>query len=103
MKFASFDRVISPEVGACIAGYEFDQRSVCKADDLHAIGLLVVAGGYEGDSQVFTTRDSVRFLQTAADAMFDLRDSLFPKDVAKDEPYPDFVIRPLVDIPKNRK
>ena len=64
---------------------------------------LVVAGGYEGDSQVFTTRDSVRFLQTAADAMFDLRDSLFPEDAAKDEPYPDFVIRPLVDIPKNRE
>ena len=43
MKFASFDRVISPEVGACIAGYGFDQRSVCKAGDLYAIGLLVVA------------------------------------------------------------
>ena len=63
---------------------------------------LVVAGGYEGDCQIFTTRDSVRFLQTAADAMFDLRDSLFPEDAAKDEPFPDFVIRPLVDIPKNR-
>ena len=33
--------------------------------------------------------------------MFDLRDSLFPEDAAKDEPYPDFVVRPLVDIPKN--
>ena len=63
---------------------------------------LVVSGGYEGDCQIFTTRDSVRFLQTAADAMFDLRDSLFPEDAAKEEPYPDFVIRPLIDIPKNR-
>ena len=62
---------------------------------------LVVAGGYEGDCLAFTTRDAVRFLQTAADAMFDLRDSLFPEDAAKDEPYPDFVVRPLVDIPKN--
>ena len=67
---------------------------ICQAN-------LVVAGGYEGDSQVFTTRDSVRFLQVAADAMFDLRDSLFPEDAAKDEPFPDFVVRPLVDIPKN--
>ena len=33
--------------------------------------------------------------------MFDLRDSLFPEDAAKDEPFPDFVVRPLVDIPKN--
>ena len=62
---------------------------------------LVVAGGYEGDCQIFTTRDSVRFLQTAVGAMSDLRDSLFPEDAAKDEPYPDFVVRPLVDIPKN--
>ena len=44
MKFATFDRIISPEVGACIAGYEFDQRSVCKADDLHAVGLLADDG-----------------------------------------------------------
>ncbi len=63
---------------------------------------LVVAGGYEGDCQIFTTRDSVRFLQTAADAMFALRDEIFPDDAAKDEPYPDFVVRPLIDIPKNR-
>ena len=63
MKFASFDRVISPEVGACIAGYGVNQHSVCKADDL--------------------------------------RDALFPEDAAKDKPCPDFVVRPLVDIPKN--
>ena len=64
---------------------------------------LVIAGGYEGDCQIFSTRDGVRMLQTAADAMFDLRDRLFPEDAAKDEPYPDFVIRPLVDIPRNRE
>lgn len=63
---------------------------------------LVVAGGYEGDCQIFSTRDGVKMLQTAADAMFDLRDRLFPDDAAKEEPYPDFVKRPLVDIPKNR-
>lgn len=34
------------------------------------------------------TRDSVRFLQTATGAMFDLRDSLVPEDAAKDESYP---------------
>ena len=27
--------------------------------------------------------------------------ALFPGDAAKDEPYPDFLVRSLVDIPKN--
>ena len=44
MKFATFDRIISPEVGARIAGYGIDQFSVCKADDLHAVGLLADDG-----------------------------------------------------------
>ena len=63
---------------------------------------FVVSGGYEGDCQVFSTRDSVKFLQTAADAMFALRDEVFPEDASHDDPYPDYIDRPLVDIPKNR-
>ena len=63
---------------------------------------LVVSGGYEGDCQVFSTRDSVKFLQTAADAMFALRDEVFPEDASHEDPYPDYIDRPLVDIPKNR-
>ena len=40
MKFASFDRVISPEVGACIAGYGVNQHSVCEADDLAKAAIM---------------------------------------------------------------
>ena len=44
----------------------------------------------------------MKFLQTAADAMFALRDEVFPEDASHDDPYPDYIDRPLVDIPKNR-
>ena len=44
VKIALFKEVISPEVGAKICGYDADQVSVTKHDDLYAIGLSVENG-----------------------------------------------------------
>lgn len=44
VRIASFREVISPEVGAKICGYEADQVSVAKHDDLWAIGLAIDDG-----------------------------------------------------------
>ena len=61
---------------------------------------MLVAGGYEGSAQLFTARCGLSLLETAADAMFELREKIFPSE--GDEPYPDCVNPPLVDIPANR-
>ena len=44
VKIAHFQEIISPEVGAKICGYDADQVSVTKHDDLYAIGLSVENG-----------------------------------------------------------
>ena len=44
VKIAHFKEVISPEVGAKICGYDADQASVTKHDDLYAIGLSIENG-----------------------------------------------------------
>ena len=44
VRIASFKTVISPEVGAKICGYDADQVSVTKHDDLWAIGLAIDDG-----------------------------------------------------------
>lgn len=59
---------------------------------------LMVAGGYEGSAQRFTARDSFKLLSTSVDAMFELRENIYPSE---GEPYPDNVVTPLVNIPKN--
>ena len=59
---------------------------------------FMVSGGYEGSSQRFSARGSLQLVNTAVDAMFELRESLYPSE---GEPYPDGLCLPLVDIPKN--
>ena len=61
---------------------------------------LMVAGGYEGGAQRFTARCGLMLLNTAADAMFELREKIFPQE--GDEIYPDCLQPPLVNIPANR-
>ncbi len=63
---------------------------------------FIVSGGYEGDCHFFSARDSITLLKTAVDAMFELRDSVFPDDAKREEPYPDFLNPPLINIPANR-
>ena len=64
---------------------------------------LRAAGGYESQSQRFACRDTLTLVKTAADAMFDLRARLFPEDNAGDDPYPDNLRSPLVNVPEMYK
>ena len=66
--------------------------------DYIAPANFLVSGGYEGCCQRFTARSSLQLVNTAVDAMFALRESLYP---SQGEPYPDGLLAPLVDIPKN--
>jgi len=60
---------------------------------------LVAAGGYEANSQRFSARGGLALLNTASDALFDLREEIFPSEGP--EKYPDGQITPLVRIPAN--
>ena len=44
MKIAWFKKVISPEIGAYMAGYGLDDKSVAKLDDLYMTGLCADDG-----------------------------------------------------------
>ena len=61
---------------------------------------MLVSGGYEGNCQLFTSRCGLMLLNGAADAMFALRDELYPPE--EGEIYPDCVSNALVNIPANR-
>ena len=61
---------------------------------------MLAAGGYEAFSQRFSARGGLTLLQTASDAMFDLRETVFPSD--GEEKYPDALETPLVCLPPNR-
>ena len=61
---------------------------------------MLVAGGYEGNCQLFTARCGLLLLTGATDAMFELRDELYPQE--EGEIYPDCVSSTLVNIPPNR-
>ena len=59
----------------------------------------VAAGGYEPQLQRFASRDTLRLVETARDALFDLRARLFPEDNAGEDPYPDNLSLPLLNLP----
>ena len=44
MKIAWFKKVISPEIGAYLAGYSLNDKSVAKRDDLYMTGLCADDG-----------------------------------------------------------
>ena len=60
---------------------------------------FLVAGGYEASSQRFSAKGGLVLLNTAVEAMFDLRESLYPSD---EEPYPDTCGDDLVNILSNK-
>ena len=60
---------------------------------------MMLAGGYEGNSQRLTARTGLTLVNTAVDAMFALHERQFPECGAD---YPDGMNAPLVDIPANR-
>ncbi len=60
---------------------------------------MMLAGGYEGNSQRLSSRAGLTLVNTAVDAMFALHGRQFP-DCGAD--YPDGVDTPRVNIPANR-
>ena len=59
----------------------------------------VAAGGYEPQSQRYASRDTLKLVMTVRDGLFDLRERLFPEDGSADDPYPDNLALPLVNLP----
>jgi len=60
---------------------------------------FLVQGGYEPRKQPFWSRGSLDFVATTVDALTDLRKDVFPVDSCHDDPYPDCLARPLVNVP----
>ena len=58
-----------------------------------------VQGGYEPKKQPFSCRGGLMLVNTAVDAMFDLRSQMFPQDDSAEDRYPDNLDQPLVCIP----
>ena len=61
---------------------------------------FLVAGGYEGSAQQFGAMGGFELVRTAIESMFSLHRKMFPQPDGE-EPYPDRLNQPLVDIPKN--
>lgn len=84
----------SPFKKAFIAYYATSDFSyMCPAN-------FLVSGGYEGSTQQFGSLGGLTLVNTAVEAMFELRRELFP-DPPGEEPYPDRLDQPLVKIPQN--
>ena len=65
---------------------------------------LLAAGGYEAQGQRYGSRDTLRLVQTASDALFELRDRLHPEDsTAGGDAYPDNLKSPIVNLPGGLK
>ena len=60
---------------------------------------FLVAGGYEAVSQRFSARGGLALLNTAVEAMFELREANYPSE---GEPYPDQCSGDIVNILPNR-
>ena len=61
---------------------------------------FLISGGYEGNTQQFGSLGGLMLVNTAVEAMFELRREFFP-DAPDEEPYPDRLDGPLVDLPPN--
>ena len=60
---------------------------------------LMAAGGYESQSHRFASRDTLKMVSEAQDAMITLRERLYPEDSSASDPYPDNVMSPIVNVP----
>ena len=63
----------------------------------------IVAGGYEPAWQLFTARFGLQLVTAAENAMFALRERLYPEDSAPGDPYPDNLFHRRVNIPDGKK
>ena len=60
---------------------------------------MIAAGGYEPQSQRYASRDTLKLVMTVRDGLFDLREMLFPEDGTGEDPYPDNLALPIVNLP----
>ena len=60
---------------------------------------LIAAGGYEPQYQQFASRDTLKLVETARDALFETRNKVFPPERAGEDAYPDNQNLPLVNLP----
>ena len=82
----------SPFRKAFIAYYATSDFSyMCPAN-------FLVSGGYEGSTQQFGSAGGWELVRTAVETMNGLRREVFP-DPPDEEPYPDRLDQPLVDLP----
>ena len=58
----------------------------------------LIAGGYEPKWQLFEARHGLKLVAAAEDAMFALRENMFPEDSNPGDPYPDNLDHKLVNI-----
>ena len=61
-----------------------------------------VSGGYESKVHRFSARNTIDFVKCAVDGLFSLRDEVYPVPEGE-EPYPDGLELPLVNILPNKK
>ena len=66
-------------------------------------GNLVAAGGYEPQSQRFPSRDVLRMVGVAVDALSEIRAMAFPADYTGKDPYPDNLELPVLCLPGGEK
>lgn len=60
---------------------------------------FMAAGGYEPQDQVYASRDTLKLVEAARDALFDARNAAFPEENGGDDSYPDNQNLPLVNLP----
>ena len=66
-------------------------------------GNFVAAGGYEPKSQRFPSRDVLRMVGVAVDALSAIRSAAFPADYSGKDPYPDNLELPILSLPGGLK
>lgn len=59
----------------------------------------MAAGGYEPQYQQFASRDTLKLVETARDALFAARNAAFPEENLGEDGYPDNQNLPLVNLP----
>jgi len=60
---------------------------------------LMAAGGYEARNQCMFSLDTLKIVSAAQDAAVALRRRIFPEDDTGDDPYPDGLDAPIVNVP----
>ena len=60
---------------------------------------LIAAGGYEPQYQEFVSRDTLKLVEVARDALVETRNKIFPSERTGEDTYPDNQNLPLVNLP----